>query len=132
MAAETGDKSSDGALRRQALTRLEAVVDPKTGQSVVDAGMIGDLSIAGGAARLVLEVDPARGQELAPLASEAEQALLKIEGVTSASAILTAHSGAGAAKPSPGASASPAENSSGRGFTRRACRLPAAEDIRGP
>ena len=74
---------------------LGEVVDPSRGVDIVTAGLVAALSVQGGHVSLVLEVDPRRGGSMEPLRRAAEQTVLGLEGVTSVTAVLTAHSEAG-------------------------------------
>lgn len=87
---------ADSDAVRAALAR---VVDPGSGKDVVSAGLVKGLTVSGGAASFVLEVDPARAAAMEPLRLAAEQAAADVDGITSVSAILTAHSAAGQARP---------------------------------
>ena len=78
----------------QVLAALRTLRDPGTGQDLVAAGMVQGLAVKDGNVQFLLEVDPARGATLEPLRQAAEQAVLALAGVTSATAILTAHRGA--------------------------------------
>ncbi|QDL92441.1 Mrp/NBP35 family ATP-binding protein [Paroceanicella profunda] len=78
---------------------LARVVDPSGGADVVSSGMLGAVSISGGEVRVVLEVDPAKGRAMEPVARAAEAAIAALPGVTRASAMLTAHSDSPSAPP---------------------------------
>ncbi|MEM7546374.1 MAG: Mrp/NBP35 family ATP-binding protein [Pseudomonadota bacterium] len=80
---------------------LKTIVDPATGTDIVSAGMISGLSVEEGAVRFAIEVDPARGPALEPLRQAAEAAAKQVPGVTSAMAMLTAHSDAPSAPAAP-------------------------------
>ncbi|MBM3490137.1 MAG: iron-sulfur cluster carrier protein ApbC [Alphaproteobacteria bacterium] len=73
------------------LAALRAVIDPDRGQDVVTLGMIGGLAIKGGNIGFAIEVDPARGVKLEPLRQACETRVLALPGVTSVTAVLTAH-----------------------------------------
>ncbi len=81
------------------LAALGGIVDPARGTDVVSAGMVRGLQVENGAARFALEVDPARGAALEPLRRAAEQAALAVPGITSVTAVLTAHAEQGGAAP---------------------------------
>lgn len=78
---------------------LSKIVDPASGTDIVSSGMVKGLSVRDGAASFVLEVDPARASAMEPLRQAAEAAVAAFEGVTSVSAILTAHAAQGQAAP---------------------------------
>jgi ATP-binding protein involved in chromosome partitioning len=81
------------ATREDVLKRLETVVDPTTGKSVVAAGMISGLVLKDGHVGFALEVDAARGREAEPLRRQCEEAVRALPGVLSVTAVLTAHKG---------------------------------------
>ena len=105
--------------REQALEALKRIVDPAKGVDLVASGAVSDVSVDGDKVRVVMEVAPERAEAMRPLASAAEAMLAKLDGVTSASVLITAHYAAGEAPKQP---ASPfAQNGS-----------PAAPNLRGP
>ncbi|WP_118135090.1 Mrp/NBP35 family ATP-binding protein [Oceanicella sp. SM1341] len=71
---------------------LARVVDPSRGTDIVSAGMLGGVSLTGSEVRVILEVDPAKGRAMEPVAKAAEAAVAALPGVTKASVMLTAHS----------------------------------------
>ena len=73
------------------LEKLAAIKDPELGKDLVSLGMISDIIIKNGNVGFSIEVDPKRGPSLEPLRKEAENAVRKIPGVLSVSAVLTAH-----------------------------------------
>ena len=89
---------TDDTTVRDALSRI---VDPGSGKDLVSAGLIKGLSLRDGAVSFVLEVDPARAAAMEPLRQAAEAAVQGLEGVTSVSAVLTAHAAAGQAQGAP-------------------------------
>jgi ATP-binding protein involved in chromosome partitioning len=90
------------ATREDVLKALESVADPASGKTVVGAGMIQGLVVKDGHVGFTLEVDPARGREAEPLRQACENAVAKLPGILSVTAVLTAHQGAArAAKPAP-------------------------------
>ncbi len=78
---------------------LARVIDPSRGKDIISGGQVKSLSVHNGAVSFVLEVDPARAAGLEPLRQAAEEAAQAVEGVTSVSAIMTAHAEAGQARP---------------------------------
>ncbi len=97
------------------LAALAHVRDPDSGRSVTEAGLIQGLVIKGSNVGFALEVAPSRGQKAEPLRKACEEAVAALAGVTSVTAVLTAHRDgpatpakpSPAAKPSPGAKPSP-------------------------
>ena len=84
------------------LAALSAIADPAKGTDIVSAGMVSGLVLKNGAVGFALEVDPARGAALEPLRKAAEDAVKALDGVTSVTAVLTAHSEQpGSTPPSP-------------------------------
>lgn len=77
----------------QVLAALRRLRDPRSGRDLVGADMVQSLAVKDGNVQFVLEVDPADGPKLEPLRQEAERVVLALPGVTSATAILTAHRG---------------------------------------
>lgn len=81
------------------LNALANVRDPASGKSVVEAGMIEGLALKGGHVSFAVEVAPERGRQSEPLRKACEDAVNRLPGVLSVSAVLTAHSERKAAKP---------------------------------
>lgn len=77
----------------QILEALKKIVDPDTGKDILTLGWIQGLVVRDGHVGFSLEVDPARGAKLEPLRKAAEQAVEKIPGVLSVTAVLTAQKG---------------------------------------
>lgn len=80
------------------LDALRAVKDPDRGEDIVSLGMVSGLVAKDGNIGFAIEVDPERGPALEPLRQEAEKAVHTLPGVTSVTAVLTAHRGAGASQ----------------------------------
>ncbi|HEX9770762.1 MAG TPA: iron-sulfur cluster carrier protein ApbC [Kiloniellales bacterium] len=79
---------------------LKAVTDPDRGGDIVALGMVSGVVVKDGNVGFAIEVDPQRGAEMEPLRKQAEQAVDKLPGVLSVTAVLTAHRPpAGAAAP---------------------------------
>ena len=74
------------------LEALRRVRDPDQGKDLVSLGMIGGLTIKDGNVGFAIEVAAARGASAEPLRKAAEQAVFALDGVTSVTAVLTAHS----------------------------------------
>ena len=93
----------------QVLEALARVRDPDQGKALVSLGMIGGLTIKDGNVGFSIEVAAERGASAEPLRKAAEQAVFALDGVTSVTAVLTAHSSAPrAGGPADGAGAGPA------------------------
>ncbi|OYQ32309.1 Fe-S-binding ATPase [Niveispirillum lacus] len=75
----------------QVLKALGTVQDPDRGSDIVSLGMISGLTVKDGNVAFALEVDPGRGAALEPLRQAAEKAVDALAGVTSVTAVLTAH-----------------------------------------
>lgn len=71
------------------------------GGDLMSRDMVRALDVSGDAVRFVLEVPADKGAEMEPVRKVAERAVLSLEGVTSASVILTAHVAAPKAAPPP-------------------------------
>ena len=70
---------------------LSAIRDPVSGKSVVEAGLIEGLALRGGHVGFAVEVAPERGASAEPLRKACEDAVARLPGVLSVSAVLTAH-----------------------------------------
>ena len=70
---------------------LRGVHDPVTRKNVVDAGFIEGLAVKGGHVYFTVEVPPERGSTAEPLRKACEDAVAKLPGVLSVTAVLTAH-----------------------------------------
>lgn len=84
----------------QVLEALRRVALPQGGD-IVGAGMVSGLALRDGHVAFAIEVDPKEGARLEPVRKAAEQAVMRMPGVLSVSAVLTAHRpvAAAAAKP---------------------------------
>jgi len=78
---------------------LSTVLDEGSGKDVVSAGLIQGLVVREGHVGFSLEVDPAKGAAKEPLRKACEEAVKRVAGVLSVTAVLTAHRGT----PSPSA-----------------------------
>ena len=76
---------------QQVLDALRGVTDPEQDGDIVSLGMVSGLAIRDGNVGFAIEVDPKRGPHLEPLRRAAEQAVDRIAGVVSVTAVLTAH-----------------------------------------
>ena len=91
------------------LEALRRVRDPAQGKDLVSLGLIGGLAIKDGNVGFSVEVAAERGAAAEPLRKAAEQAVFALDGVTSVTAVLTAHrSGQESGGPAPGAGDGPA------------------------
>ena len=75
------------------LAALAFVEDPSQGQDIVALGMVSGLKIKDSNISFALSVPAHRGPAMEPVRRAAEKAALAIEGVTSATVVVTAHSG---------------------------------------
>lgn len=78
---------------------LKRVKGPDLDGDIVSLGMVNGIAVKDGRVTFAIEVPPARAQELEPLRQAAEKVVQAVEGVEKVMAVLTAHSGAGAAAP---------------------------------
>ena len=79
------------ATREQVLKALDDIIDPQSGRSVVHEDLVQGLVVRDGHVGFALEVDPARGPSAEPLRQACENAVQKLPGVLSVTAVLTAH-----------------------------------------
>ncbi|MES1151048.1 MAG: iron-sulfur cluster assembly protein, partial [Dongia sp.] len=82
----------------QILDALRKIAAPGGGD-IVARGMVTGLVVKDGNVGFSIEVDPKEGPKLEPLRLAAERAVDQIPGVTSATVVLTAHSGTHAHNP---------------------------------
>ena len=78
-------------VRDDILKALALVIDPASGRDVVAAGMIQGLAVRDGNVGFAIEVPAARGPHAEPLRKACEEAVAKLPGVFSVTAVLTAH-----------------------------------------
>jgi ATP-binding protein involved in chromosome partitioning len=105
--------------RTSIIKALDAVIDPKSGKGLSAAGLVQGLFVGEGKAGFMLEVPAAEAALYAPVRAEAEQALLRIGGVSKAQVVLTtaaAPAPAGVARVRRGASVSPDPKADTRGL----------------
>ena len=69
---------------------LRSVIDPISGKDLISSGMITGLQTKDGHVAFAIEVDPAKGAEMEPLRKQAEKAVFDMEGVLTATVVLTA------------------------------------------
>ncbi|HMM13818.1 MAG TPA: Mrp/NBP35 family ATP-binding protein [Parvibaculum sp.] len=70
---------------------LSGVIDPASGRNVVAAGLLRGLIVRDGHIGFSLEVSPERGPSMEPVRRECEEAVRKLPGVLSVTAVVTAH-----------------------------------------
>jgi len=70
---------------------LSAVMDPSQGQDIVALGLVDSITIKESNIAVMLSVPPHRGPAMEPVRKAAEAAVLALDGVTSATVIVTAH-----------------------------------------
>jgi len=76
--------------KEEILRRLERIVHPKHGRSIVELGMVSGIVVRGSNVGFALEVDPVEAQALEPLRRACEEAVRSMPGVTSCTVVLTA------------------------------------------
>jgi ATP-binding protein involved in chromosome partitioning len=89
------------------LAALADIIDPDRKASIVALDMVSGMVVRDGNVGFTIEVDPARGEALEPLRRAAEEAVRKLPGVLSVTAVLTAERAAAATKPPSAAQAAP-------------------------
>ena len=77
--------------RDDILRALDQVIDPVSGRSIVQQNMVAGLVVKGSNVGFALEVPPAQGPASEPLRVQAEAAVRALPGITSVTAVLTAH-----------------------------------------
>src|SRR3989338_2865802 len=87
--------------KEQVLDVLKSVKDPGSGKDIVSGGMVTGLQTKDGHVAFAVEVDPEKGAQMEPLRKQAEKAVYAINGVISATVVLTAErkGGQGGAAP---------------------------------
>ena len=75
---------------QQIIDALKGVVDPDRKQDIIGLGMVSGIAVKDGHVAFAIEVDPQRGPHLEPLRKAAEEAVHKLPGVLTVSAVLTA------------------------------------------
>src|SRR5436305_3714812 len=79
------------ATKEDVLKALATVTDPASRRDVVAAGMVQGLVIRDGNVGFAIEVAPERGPSAEPLRKTCEDAVARVPGVLSVTAVLTAH-----------------------------------------
>ncbi len=80
------------ATREDVQVALRGVIDPESGKSIV--GLVQGLVLKDGHVGFAIEVEAARGPRAEPLRKAAEDAVHRLPGILSVTAVLTAHSAA--------------------------------------
>jgi ATP-binding protein involved in chromosome partitioning len=93
--------------REDVLDALARVIDPESGQSIVDAGLVQGLVLKNGHVSCAVEVPTARGPQAEPLRKKAETEVSSLPGVLSVTAVLTAHQESARAPAAPPRHAAP-------------------------
>ena len=75
----------------QVIEALKTVTDPEQGKDIVSLNMLSGLVVRDSNVAFAIEVDPKRGAQAEPIRHAAEKAVEAIPGVTSVTAVLTAH-----------------------------------------
>ena len=84
------DQPSTTPDRAQVYAALDRILDPKSGQGLMRAGLVRGLTLGPGRAGFMMEVSAADARLYAPVRDEAEAALRAIPGVERAQVVLTA------------------------------------------
>jgi ATP-binding protein involved in chromosome partitioning len=113
--------------RDDVLAALSRIVDQGTGKDIVSADMARAVMVKDGKVSFVLEVDPARAEELEPVRAAAQAAVEALEGVEKVSAILTAHS----SEPQPSRTSTPKGPPPELGAGKKKPSQPASKKIEG-
>jgi ATP-binding protein involved in chromosome partitioning len=80
-----GNSVDEAAVRRV----LDAIPAPRSGKGLLDAGMVGGISINGAKVMIALEVDPAMGPALDRLKQEVESRIAALPGVEQATVVMS-------------------------------------------
>ena len=81
---------------------LRTIKDPASGRDIVSAGLVESVQINGGLVQVTLLTDRAHAAKMEPVRRAVEQVLGQQQGVTNATAVLTAHKTQAAAPPQRG------------------------------
>ena len=93
--------------QHEVLSALKAVIEPERKQDIVSLGMVSGIVVREGNVGFAIDVEPEKGPHMEPLRKAAEAAVLKLEGVSSVTAVLTAERAA-STPPPPAAGPRPA------------------------
>src|SRR5210317_983620 len=77
------------------LTTLKEVEDPSQSKDIVSLGLVSNVTIKGSNIAVTTEVPVHRGASMEPIRKLAQHKLLNIDGVTSATVVVTAHENKG-------------------------------------
>jgi len=77
---------------------LAEIIDPRSGKDIVTQNMVGGLVVKDRNVGFAIEIDPADGDAMEPLRLAAEGAVRVLPGVSSVTAVLTAHNSAPSAR----------------------------------
>jgi ATP-binding protein involved in chromosome partitioning len=77
-----------------AIKALDAIADPISQKGLITAGLLSGLSFEVGRLRAVLQIDPSQAERYVDIQTQAQKALAAIDGVESATVILSAHKAA--------------------------------------
>ncbi len=96
--------------QEEILNALRKIVDPVSGKDIVTGGQVSGLVIKDRNIGFAIEIDPADAERMEPLRRAAEREVMGMSGVSSVSAVLTAHNAAPqASAPSAAKPAAPSE-----------------------
>ena len=77
--------------RQAVLMSLKGIIDPVSGRDINDAGLVRAITVEDDSVRLVLEINPTKGDIYEKVRQKVEKAILSLDGCHRVSAILTAH-----------------------------------------
>ena len=86
---------------QEVLTALKAVIEPERKRDIVSLGMVSGVVVREGNVGFAIDVEAKKGPHMEPLRKAAEAAVLKLAGVSSVTAVLTAEREGTAAAPAP-------------------------------
>ena len=90
---------------------LAEIIDPRTGTDIIAQNMVSGLVIKDRNVGFAIEIDPADGEAMEPVRRAAEAAVHALPGVSSVTAVLTAHSNAPSSTQGTGETGAPAARS---------------------
>ncbi|GBE42617.1 MAG TPA: iron-sulfur cluster carrier protein ApbC [Rhizobiales bacterium] len=128
-----GNAAGAAVAKEQVLEELKRVRGPDLSDNIVALGLVSEVVIHKDKVYFAISVDPARAEELEPLRQAAENVVLELPGVSSATVTLTADREAGAgSSPAPQAGPSSGPSSGpmgGPGAEPRAAGIPGVKHI---
>ncbi len=80
---------------------LATVKDPRSGRNLVSANLVSGVVVRDGNVGFTLDVSPEDAEAMEPIRRQAEAAVLNLDGVSSATGVLTAHRAPDAARTAP-------------------------------